>query len=34
VIRDPHAHHAGRFVVAERAHGAPQVVDIKGGSPD
>jgi ABC-type Mn2+/Zn2+ transport system ATPase subunit len=34
VIRDPHAHHAGRFVVAERAHGAPQVVDIKGGLPD
>jgi ABC-type Mn2+/Zn2+ transport system ATPase subunit len=27
VLRDPHANHAGRFVVAERAHGAPQVVD-------
>ena len=34
VLRDPHAHHAGRFVVAERAHGAPQVVDIERGSPD
>jgi ABC-type Mn2+/Zn2+ transport system ATPase subunit len=30
VLRDPHAHHAGRFVIAERAHGAPQVVDIDG----
>ena len=27
VLRDPHQHHAGRFVVAERGHGAPQVVD-------
>jgi ABC-type Mn2+/Zn2+ transport system ATPase subunit len=27
VLRDPHEHHAGRFVVAERGHGAPQVVD-------
>lgn len=33
VLRDPHAHHAGRFVVAERAHGAPQVIDLeRGGS--
>jgi ABC-type Mn2+/Zn2+ transport system ATPase subunit len=31
VIRDPHAHHAGRFVVAERAHGSPQIVDIDRG---
>ena len=28
VIRDPHAEHAGRFTVAERSHGAPQVVDL------
>jgi ABC-type Mn2+/Zn2+ transport system ATPase subunit len=28
VIRDSHAEHAGRFTVAERAHGAPQVVDL------
>jgi ABC-type Mn2+/Zn2+ transport system ATPase subunit len=27
VIRDSHPEHAGRFVVAERAHGQPQVVD-------
>jgi ABC-type Mn2+/Zn2+ transport system ATPase subunit len=27
VIRDAHPEHAGRFVVAERAHGQPQVVD-------
>jgi ABC-type Mn2+/Zn2+ transport system ATPase subunit len=27
VLRDPHEQHAGRFVVAERAHGAPQIVD-------
>jgi len=27
VIRDPHPEHSGRFVVAERAHGQPQVVD-------
>ena len=27
VIRDPHPEHAGRFVVAEREHGQPQVVD-------
>ena len=27
VIRDPHKEHAGRLVVAERAHGAPQIVD-------
>jgi ABC-type Mn2+/Zn2+ transport system ATPase subunit len=28
VIRDPHIEHAGRFTVAERSHGAPQVVDL------
>ena len=28
VIRDPHVEHAGRFTVAERSHGAPQVVDL------
>jgi ABC-type Mn2+/Zn2+ transport system ATPase subunit len=33
VVRDVHAEHAGRFVVAERAHGQPQVVD-RGGQPD
>lgn len=27
VIRDAHPEHAGRFVVAERAHGQPQIVD-------
>jgi len=27
VVRDRHAEHAGRFVVAERAHGQPQVVE-------
>jgi ABC-type Mn2+/Zn2+ transport system ATPase subunit len=27
VLRDPHREHAGRLVVAERAHGSPQVVD-------
>jgi len=27
VIRDPHEEHAGRLVIAERAHGGPQVVD-------
>ncbi len=27
VIRDPHEGHQGRFVVAERAHGAPQIVE-------
>jgi ABC-type Mn2+/Zn2+ transport system ATPase subunit len=27
VLRDPHLEHAGRLVVAERAHGGPQVVD-------
>lgn len=26
VVHDPHEEHAGRFVVAERAHGQPQVV--------
>ena len=33
VIRDPHAEHAGRFTVAERTHGAPQIVDLNVG-PD
>lgn len=28
VIRDPHVEHAGRFTVAERTHGGPQVVDL------
>jgi ABC-type Mn2+/Zn2+ transport system ATPase subunit len=28
VIRDPHLEHAGRFTVAERTHGAPQVVEL------
>jgi ABC-type Mn2+/Zn2+ transport system ATPase subunit len=28
VVRDPHEEHRGRFVVAERAHGAPQVIDM------
>jgi ABC-type Mn2+/Zn2+ transport system ATPase subunit len=28
VIRDSHAEHAGRFTVAERAHGAPQTIDL------
>ncbi len=28
VVRDPHVEHAGRFAVAERTHGAPQVVDL------
>jgi ABC-type Mn2+/Zn2+ transport system ATPase subunit len=28
VVRDPHREHRGRFVVAERARGAPQVVDV------
>lgn len=28
VIRDPHAEHARRFTVAERTHGAPQVLDL------
>lgn len=27
VLRDPHLEHAGRFVVAERAHGSPQIVE-------
>jgi ABC-type Mn2+/Zn2+ transport system ATPase subunit len=29
VIRDPHVEHAGRFTIAERSHGAPQVVDLR-----
>ena len=33
VIRDPHAEHAGRFTVAERTHGAPQILDL-GRRPD
>jgi ABC-type Mn2+/Zn2+ transport system ATPase subunit len=28
LIRDRHAEHAGRFTVAERTHGAPQVIEI------
>lgn len=28
LIRDRHAEHRGRFTVAERGHGAPQVIDI------
>ena len=27
VLGDPHEEHRGRFVVAERAHGAPQIVE-------
>lgn len=34
VLRDPHAHHTGRFVVTGRGRGAQQVVDIERGSPD
>jgi ABC-type Mn2+/Zn2+ transport system ATPase subunit len=33
VLRDPHAHHPGRFVVAERSHGAPQIVDLERPGP-
>jgi ABC-type Mn2+/Zn2+ transport system ATPase subunit len=29
VIRDSHTEHAGRFMVAERGHGQPQVVDVE-----
>jgi ABC-type Mn2+/Zn2+ transport system ATPase subunit len=28
LLRDPHAEHRGRFVVAETRHGHPQVVDV------
>ncbi len=28
LVRDRHAEHRGRFVVAERARGAPQIVDV------
>ncbi len=28
LLRDPHAEHAQRFVVAEVTHGAPQVIDV------
>ena len=28
LLRDPHAEHARRFVVAEVTHGAPQVIDV------
>jgi ABC-type Mn2+/Zn2+ transport system ATPase subunit len=28
LVRDPHEEHSGRFVVAERSHGAPQIVDV------
>ena len=29
VIRDPHAEHAGRFTVAEVAHGSPQTIETR-----
>jgi ABC-type Mn2+/Zn2+ transport system ATPase subunit len=29
VIQDPHAEHAGRFTVAEVAHGSPQTIDTR-----
>ena len=29
VIQDPHAEHAGRFTVAEVAHGGPQTIDTR-----
>ena len=29
VIHDPHAEHAGRFTVAEVAHGSPQTIDTR-----
>jgi ABC-type Mn2+/Zn2+ transport system ATPase subunit len=32
LIRDRHAEHAGRFTVAERGHGAPQVIDLGPGA--
>ena len=28
LVRDPHEEHRGRFVVAERARGGPQIVDV------
>jgi ABC-type Mn2+/Zn2+ transport system ATPase subunit len=28
LVRDPHEEHRGRFAVAERARGAPQIVDV------
>jgi ABC-type Mn2+/Zn2+ transport system ATPase subunit len=31
LIRDRHAEHQGRFTVAERGHGAPQVIDMGDG---
>lgn len=34
LIRDRHAEHRGRFTVAERAHGAPQVIEIGDGETD
>jgi ABC-type Mn2+/Zn2+ transport system ATPase subunit len=33
VVRDPHEEHRGRFVVAERARGAPQVIDVGPDAP-
>jgi ABC-type Mn2+/Zn2+ transport system ATPase subunit len=30
VIQDPHEEHAGRFTVAEVAHGGPQTIDTRG----
>jgi ABC-type Mn2+/Zn2+ transport system ATPase subunit len=29
LVRDPHEEHRGRFVIAERARGAPQIVDVR-----
>ena len=29
VVRDPHEEHAGRFTVAERAHGGPQTIETR-----
>ena len=29
VIRDPHREHAGRFTIAERAHGGPQTIETR-----
>jgi len=33
LVRDPHEEHRGRFVVAERARGAPQIVDVGRDAP-
>jgi hypothetical protein len=29
VIHDPHEEHAGRFTIAEVAHGGPQTIDTR-----